>query len=375
MKRATLYAYVSRGLIANRRSADGRTSLFDADDVVRLAKRARGRHGAPSDVTVASELTLLDGAAGGVWYRGVDVLRACRELRFEEIAWWLWTGSFERMNTWRSEPRTLAAAEHAQTALPRSTPPPERLPLVASAVAAAHGRRMPGTRAASDVMATLLEALPGPKPGAAQFAIALASKLGTGSMPRALVKILDASLSLTCEQGLTSAALVARLTTSAGGGVAAAVSSAMTAALPQARAIEHLVTGIDTGSLDTMATDIAFSTDVFRAGDPRARVLLDMLGDAAPKQASTIEAFCRSYDEPPTVSFALAAVAWACGIAAPAAPAIPLVAQSVGWIAHALEEERKPTPYRPRLAYTGPAPVVGTPRRTIDAVRDYLARE
>lgn len=41
VKLPTLYAYVSRGLIASERSTDGRRSLFAADDVERLARRAR----------------------------------------------------------------------------------------------------------------------------------------------------------------------------------------------------------------------------------------------------------------------------------------------------------------------------------------------
>jgi citrate synthase len=54
---------------------------------------------------------------------------------------------------------------------------------------------------------------------------------------------------------------------------------------------------------------------------------------------------------------------------------IARIANAAGWIAHALEEYRMPTPYRPRLAYTGPAPMRHPPRRQLDAVLDYLARD
>lgn len=33
VKQATLYAYVSRGMLARRRGEDGRSSLFEADEV------------------------------------------------------------------------------------------------------------------------------------------------------------------------------------------------------------------------------------------------------------------------------------------------------------------------------------------------------
>jgi citrate synthase len=45
VKPATLYAYVSRGLLGRERSADGRTSTFDPDEVDRLARPGRARPG------------------------------------------------------------------------------------------------------------------------------------------------------------------------------------------------------------------------------------------------------------------------------------------------------------------------------------------
>jgi citrate synthase len=76
----------------------------------------------------------------------------------------------------------------------------------------------------------------------------------------------------------------------------------------------------------------------------------------------------------PNVWYALAAVTWAAGMTPGTAGAIALISQSAGWIAHALEEHNRPTPYRPRLAYTGPPPRASTPRRTLDAVTQYLSR-
>ena len=43
IKQATLYAYVSRGVLGRRREADGRGSMFDADEVGELARRGRPR--------------------------------------------------------------------------------------------------------------------------------------------------------------------------------------------------------------------------------------------------------------------------------------------------------------------------------------------
>jgi citrate synthase len=41
IKQATLYAYVSRGMLARRRDQDGRSSLFESDEVARLAERGQ----------------------------------------------------------------------------------------------------------------------------------------------------------------------------------------------------------------------------------------------------------------------------------------------------------------------------------------------
>ena len=39
IKRATLYAYVSRGVLVRRRAPGGRGSLFDAAEIEKLARR------------------------------------------------------------------------------------------------------------------------------------------------------------------------------------------------------------------------------------------------------------------------------------------------------------------------------------------------
>src|ERR1700722_16029487 len=74
VKRETVYAYVSRGLLARDPASGHRRSLFDPAAVEALADRAR--HANRSDaleVTVRTELTALD-PAGRLFYRGHDVV-------------------------------------------------------------------------------------------------------------------------------------------------------------------------------------------------------------------------------------------------------------------------------------------------------------
>src|SRR5260370_25231482 len=59
VKQASLYAYVSRGVLSRRREADGRTSMFDAAEVEALARKGRPRRpGAPTERVIAAEITV-----------------------------------------------------------------------------------------------------------------------------------------------------------------------------------------------------------------------------------------------------------------------------------------------------------------------------
>lgn len=396
VKPATLYAYVSRGLLVRHKAADGRTSLFDPAEITRLQNRSRARHSSPTDVVVASELTLVAGDAGRLWYRGLDPLDACRTHRFEEVAGWLWSGRGDAVRSWRADPASLRAARRAQSGLPKATPMSVRLTTIATAVAARHdtGTRPRGAEAAAaDLMSCLVDALPGgdATPGAGvPVAGRLWPKLTDAAPSTELVKLLDASLSLTADHGLTYSSLVARITASGGASVAASVAAAMGAGLASVRStrfgsIEQAIAAAASDgtmraidALDAVAIAAACSTEPYGSGDPRASVLLELLDDAAPDAAAASRALAdelgRRGAGPPTASFAQAAVAVACGMRQHSGETISLVSRAAGWIAHALEEHRRPTPYRPRLAYTGPPPSASTPRRMLDAVTGYLSR-
>ena len=63
VKQATLYAYVSRGVLRRRKTTDGRGSLFDAGEIEQLARRGRPRRQAgAADIVVESAITEIGGA-------------------------------------------------------------------------------------------------------------------------------------------------------------------------------------------------------------------------------------------------------------------------------------------------------------------------
>ena len=107
VQRATLYAYVSRGLVERRVAVDGRTSLYSVDDLEALAGRTRPRRdpeARPSlDVQIVTAVTELDEA--GPRYRGRDVAELARSVTYEQVAELLWSGSLPDRADWPAPSR------------------------------------------------------------------------------------------------------------------------------------------------------------------------------------------------------------------------------------------------------------------------------
>jgi citrate synthase len=102
-----------------------------------------------------------------------------------------------------------------------------------------------------------------------------------------------------------------------------------------------------------------FGHFVYRGGDPRAILLLDLVRRAAPKSgqlavADAVFAEVRHKSLPePNIDFAIATLVRVAGMVRGAGEAIFAVARTAGWIAHALEAYSGPGPLRPRAVYTG----------------------
>src|SRR5580658_6932185 len=89
VKVTTLYAYVSRGLLASHPEPGGRRSLFELGDIERLAKRQRGGRQVESRLaTVTTSVTQL--RDGGPYYRGVAAPELVGHRSYEEVAALLW---------------------------------------------------------------------------------------------------------------------------------------------------------------------------------------------------------------------------------------------------------------------------------------------
>ncbi len=119
IKQASLYAYVSRGLLGRRREAGGRGSLFDAEEIARLARKGRPRRSpAGAELIIESSLTEITGDR--LRFRGHDAIELARQRAFEEVATLLWTGALE--------PGDPAAGWPRRRPWPPGRPPRPRCP-------------------------------------------------------------------------------------------------------------------------------------------------------------------------------------------------------------------------------------------------------
>src|SRR5581483_4738417 len=410
VKQATLYAYVSRGMLSRRRGADGRSSLFDADEVARLTEKGQPRRAAGTgDFVIESELTEV--ADGRFRYRGMEVTRLALWRPFEEVAGWLWTGSFGKpggpghaperdpaTQPWQATPEALAAGTGAQAALPDATLPLERLRVIVPAMAATDLLRLhldsPAVVAAGrNIIAGMVDCLPDPSAGASASASG-PSRLAEGGIagrfwyricPKrpdpGLLGALRAAMALLADHELAASTFAARMAASVRADPYAVVATGL-GALGTNRQCGGASLGAETmlAAIRDPADAVRAVGDLLRRGeripgfggsggepDPRAKTLLDLVKKAAPRStryavaAAVLDETRRRALPEPNVDFALAVLVNVAGMISGAGEAIFAVARTAGWIAHAMEEYAKNVPLRPRTVYVGPATAASLP--------------
>jgi citrate synthase len=401
IKPASLYSYVSRGVLTPRRGPDGRASLFDAAEIEDLARRGKPRRGAGgAELVIESELTEI--ADDRLRFRGHDAIALATSRSFEEVASLLWTGSFDDPSAkgpWRATGEAIAAGTAAQAALPPDTYPLERLQVIVPAVAATDRLRLHLDRpaviaAASGLIAAMADCLPPAGPDAAvagdhsaalagddsaavagddSIAGRLATKLCQRRPSAGLVAALRAALVLAADHELAASTLAARVAASVRADPYAVVGTGlgtMSGALHGGASLgaEVLLASASgpadaprvVGELLRRGERIpGLGHFVYQTGDPRAMLLLDLIRAAAPDsgrlavaEAVLAEAGRRALPAP-NIELALAVLASVSGMVPGAGEAVFAVARTAGWLAHALEEYARATPIRPRGVYIG----------------------
>jgi citrate synthase len=391
VQRATVYAYVSRGLLHRTVGDDGRTSWFEPAVVDGLARRGRPRartqRAGSVDVVLASGLTRI--AEGHLRYRGHDVADLVGRVPFEAVAELLWTGSLpERSHPgWPVPGPALAVARAATATLPDTSPIAARLAVAVAAVAAAdesRGDLRPDTvcRKARTMLTVFART---PLPVGAVGDPSIARPVATELWPRlsaqrptaARLRALDAALVLLADHELATSTLAARVAASTRANPFACVLAAIgavsgplhgRAAIGTHRILsEALATGNPAGAVDgaleASESIPGFGHVLYDGADPRATLLLEQVDTIASVAVGrTIESVRRiaagATGAEPNIDFALGALALAGAMPFGATEGVFTIGRTAGWVAHVLEEyEERPLRYRPRAIYTGVADI------------------
>ena len=402
VKRETVYAYVSRGLLERHPASGPHRSEFDPEEVERLAERARRPDRSSAlEVVVETELTLLE-PQGRLSYRGRDAIELAKFRSFEEVVALLWDGA--PPTPWELDAERAAAIEALDEALGDEAPAAERIAAVVATLAARDPQRedrdpdsvrRAGTEVFAGILASLTRGRPLARtpdrgrlkgrdpgqgstrrrdPGQGSTAARLWAALSAGdTRPRPeQVAALNAALVLLADHELAASTFAARVAASAwagpyrvilaglgplGGSLHGGAGTAVEALL------DEVAAGTDPGAALDARIAIGevpgFGHRVYRDRDPRADHLLDRLD--LPAAQDLLAAATERGLPAPNVDFALATLAKAQGLRDGASATIFTVARIAGIVAHALEEYEYRLRFRPRASYVGPMPPASGP--------------
>ncbi len=374
VKPATLYAYVSRGVLHRRFDPGDRRSLFDPAEVERLALRGKPRRRpAPTEIAIESRITAL--GEDRPYYRGRDALELAEHHGFEEVAELLWCGELSDTGPWSCRASSVATARAVQSALPGELLPLDRLQIAVTALAVSDPLRFqrdPDAVAATGrtLIAGMVEALP---ELSTPLDRSVAGMLWSRLSPRRPVgayelRVLDTALVLLADHELASSTFAARVAASARADPYAVVGCGLgVLGGPMhggsSLALERLLAEIaDPAAVPRGIGDRlrrgervpGFGHAVYKSGDARAASLWHMLRTIAPVHpkvivAETILTELRTRRLPGFNSdFPLAVLGSVFDMIPGAGEAVFAVARTAGWLAHALEEYASDTLIRPR---------------------------
>ena len=416
IKPASLYAYVSRGVLARRQEPGGRGSLYDAREIARLARKGRPRR-APAGAEIVIETAVTEITPEHLRYRGHDVMELAARRSFEEVALLLWGGDPDaEAGGWQATPASLAVGRAAQAALPPRVLPLERLQVIVPALAATDPLRLqleqPAVIAAGRALiAGMVDCLP-PAPGPPGEPAAAPEQHGRAVTAAGATATVRSRGTAGPDSGVAAGSIAGRLTralspasrrrawpgwcrrrwccwpttswppppwppgspprsgptrtrwsppASAPSGARCTAGprwpprpcSAWPPSPPTRRAWSATCSAAVSGS---RASATSRTRPAIR--DPFCLCGLSQeYAPASPRlavaRAVVAEARRRALPEP-NVDFALAALASVAGLVPGAGEAIFAVARAAGWIAHALEEYDRRAPIRPRGVYIAP---------------------
>jgi citrate synthase len=393
---ATLYAYVSRGLIRSEATGGKRRDRrYRAEDVSRLRERKEQRRD-PTRVArgaldwgtpvMESAITLI--AEGRMYYRGRDAVELSAGCSLEQVAELIWTGAMPPGG--REGPPEFFRSSAGESIAP--DPPMVRGEKIGRrrwtdsfAIVLHHAAA--GDPAAYDLRAAavarsgarILQLLAATAVGGAPIAgDTVARSLQRHWVPRETraAVLIDRALILCADHELNVSSFTARCVASAG----ATPYAVVVAGLAALGGVKH---GGNTERVEAFLDEVEAADDpeeavaarlrrgeavpgfghpLYPEGDPRAAALLAALAGAYPSSttrqsaAEAAETVVNLMDERPNVDFALVALARTLRLPPGAALALFALGRTVGWVGHAIEQYGADILLRPRALYVGEQP-------------------
>jgi citrate synthase len=368
---ATLYAYVSRGLIASV-AGPGKKRRYDAADVRRLKGRKAaddhaGARPLSGDPVLETQLTLISDA--GPVYRGRPAIDLAETSTLETVATLLWDCDEDPFAQDAPLPppvlpEGLAALDRLMMALAAWS-----LQDRAAFTQAPKLLQVKGAALLRYSVAALLNAAPATAPVHTQMAKAF----GVSSPAKNVIR---AALVLCADHELNTSAFATRCAASTRAPLHAALISGLGAfagprhgaASDRAAAWLDAIgpqTDIEAVLADRLSRGEplpGFGHAIYREADPRADCLLKILARSEAEHPfvqrlpGLIGVARDLYGVAPNIDLALAAIQKTYGLPKDAGKILFCAGRMTGWIAHALEQYKAPEQIRPRAAYVGERP-------------------
>jgi citrate synthase len=377
---ATLYAYVSRGLLRSEATTGRRERRYRADDVSRLKRRRDVGRKAESIAANAldfgtpvleSSLTLIEN--GRLYYRGHDAARLARSSSLEQIAHLLWECD-DRPFAATNLPPMSTALRGAWAATPTLSTVDRCLVLLPAAARWDHPSWVEDRTAMLETGVRILRLLTAAVTGETLSPLPVHEQLAAAwHVPAQHAPLIRAALVLSADHEFNASAFAARVVASTGANLYGSTVAGLAAINgPRhgglTRQVAHLVEELR--EVPDIEAELAkhadrlpgFGHQLYPDGDVRAATLMAMLREFLPQSselafAERIAAAAeRVTNRKPNVDFTTVVIEKALGLPKDSALAMFLLGRTVGWIAHALEQAAHGALIRPRARDTGPRP-------------------
>jgi citrate synthase len=380
---ATLYAYVSRGLLRSEPQDRQRERRYRADEVARLKRQrdvgrkaeAIANHALDFGTPVLeSALTLIEN--NRLYYRGLDATELACTATLEDVARLLWQCDDKPFAADNVPPMTTAL-RRAWLAAATLSPVDRCLVLLPAAAAMDHPSWVEDRPAMLETGVRVLRLLAAAVTGQPMSALPVHEQLARAwHVPQQRTPLLRAALVLSADHEFNASAFAARVVASTGANLYGAVTAGLAAINgPRHGGLTRRVTSLfdDLRQLDDLDGELGrrvrdrifipgFGHPLYPDGDIRAATLFALLHETLPHSAEfafaerLAAAAEHLIDRKPNVDFATVTVERALGLPKQSALALFLLGRTVGWVAHALEQAAHGALIRPRARYTGPRP-------------------